>query len=270
VADTTTETMTETTIEATTGTMTETEPVVQPADPSAVDGVDADALLNEAAASAAEVQQEGGDLPTAAEPTTEAATASTTDQNAPPAEANRIVKTAGGIGSGIEDLDALLAEVAQEPAPAGDEAQATAGSAAGREVAEEPAAGDAASQPTDAAAASQGSPQANEVAQTESDPAAGNVAAESDSPQNDAQIPLAEATEADDAAPADVQVRGPTSLTGRLVCGPLDIVAIALEILDAPFARLSTRTKAALGYIGIATLAVAAAVWFAGPAIMSH
>jgi len=271
VADTTTETMTDTTTETT----TETEPAVQPADQNAVDGADADALLNEAAAFAAEVQQEGGESPAAAEPTSEAAAASTTDQDAPPAEANRGVKTAGGIGSGIEDLDALLAEVAQEPAPTGDDAQATAGSAAGQEldgqeVAVEPAAGDAASQPTDDATASQGGPQANEVTQIESDPAASNVAAEGDSPQNDTQIPLVEGTEADDAAAADVVATEVASLPRRLGYGPLDIVAVVLEILDAPFARLSTRTKAALGYVGIATLAVAAAVWFAGPVIMSH
>jgi hypothetical protein len=270
VADTITDTTTDTTTGTSTETMTETEPAVQTTGRSAGDGAVVDALPHEAVATAAKVQQEGGDSPAAAEPTSEAAAASTTAENAPPAEANRSVSAAGGIGSGIEDLDALLAEVAQESAPAGDDAQATASANASREVAETPATADDTEQATGDATSSQGSPQANEVAQMESHLADGNAAAEGGSPQNDAQTPPDEKAGTDFATAAGVRGSGLASSPWRLVCAPLDIVAVALEIVDTPFARLSPRTKAALGYVGIATLAVAAAVWFAGPAIMSH
>ena len=251
-------------------TTTETEPAVQTADRSAGDGPDVDALLNEAAATAAEVQQEGGDSPAAAEtPAADAAT-STTGGNASPTELNRSPSAAGGIGSGIEDLDALLAEVAQEPAPADDDAPPVASAAAGQEVIQTPATVDAAEQPTGGATAKEGDPRANEVAQMESRWTAKNAAAEGGSPQNGAQAPPDGKAGAGAATTADVRVSGLRGFPRGLVCAALDIVAVGLAILDAPFARLSPRTKTSLGYVGIATLVVAAAVWFAGPAIMSH
>lgn len=250
--------------------MPETEPAIQSADQNTGDDPDVDALLNEAAATAAEVKQEGSISTAVAETTPAAAAASTAEENASPAATNRGVSAAGGIGSGIEDLDALLAEVAQEPAPAGDESQPTASAAADQEVVETPAAVDAAEQPTGGAAVQEGDSGTNEVALLETRQAAKNTAAEGGSPQDGAQTTPDESAGADAADAADVQVSGLEILLRRLVCIPLGIVAVVLAILDAPFARLSPRIKTTLGYVGIATLAVASAVWFAGPAIMSH
>jgi len=61
---------------------------------------------------------------------------------------------------------------------------------------------------------------------------------------------------------------GPRGLAGRIARGAVGAAVGGLVVLDAPFARMSTGTKAIIGYIGIGTLLVALGTWIGGSLLL--
>ncbi len=162
----------------------------------------------------------------------------------PPAESQQQEQSAGregGVGGTLDDLDNLLQELGEQPAPADAEPDApVAGPAAGAQGGANPYAG--------------------EVAQLEQ-----RWSAEAAKPQKNAREKTTE-PEADTAA---LEYQG-EEFTGGIVRAILGRVASVLAIFDIPFARLGPRVKNVIGYAAWATLAVAIAVWLAGPLVAEH
>lgn len=236
-------------------------PVVSSDDMSGVDELLAqvDALVDETANAVGEEPALDAQ-PSAASETAASPSDGTTDDSV---QAAPVVNPAGEINSTLDDLDNLLQELGEKPAaeaeaPAGDDALTQSEAAAATEVDSEaaPAKADA-------------NPYADEVARMEQQWAAGaadcgdagSTQAASDAvPAPGASRSASAAQESGESAADEGR-----SLSTRVAHGLAVPLAGLLAVLDAPFARLSPSIKNICGYAGVATMAVAIALWVAGP-----
>ncbi len=199
---------------------------------------DAAPLVAEESPPVADESQSGADMPppvAAISTEAQATPMETAPVSEGPDPADPGVNSSGGIGRTLDDLDNLLEELGEKP-----QAEGEVNPDAGHPAEATP------DSPADAASASE-SPSA----------LAGPMPRQAPAP-------------AGDDAPDGPAAPRSRLLPVRLLHGLGARLAGLLAIIDIPFARLSPRIKSILGYAAVATLVVAAAVWFAGPSLIHH
>lgn len=247
-------------------TVTKTEPVEQAPIVTSEDMGGVDELLAQVDALVDETANAVGEEPAPdAEPSASSEKAAilpnaTTDDSA---KADPVVNPAGEINSTLDDLDNLLQELGEKPtaeveAPAGDDSATQSEATATAKVNSEAA-------PVKADA----NPYADEVARMEQQWAAGAADCGDAVPAEAASgaVPAEGASQSAIAAqePGESAADEGQSLPMRVLHGLAAPIAGLLAVLDIPFARLSPSIKNTCGYAGVATLAVAIALWVAGP-----